>query len=217
MKTFAAKTIAEAWQQVVGLCLGHGLPQVIDRGSFVGGEITRLQLPYLCGEIEYPTADMVPATRPGIPPVSSPATLEQYFAEYLIGTRPPAPNEAYTYASRIGDQLQAAMDILARAPGTNQASVVVARPEDLTLTDPACLRVLDFKVVAGALNLCSFWRSHDLWAGFPVNLGGLALLLAHVAEYADLPVGRLQYCSTGTHLYSYQLDLARAQVGGDPA
>lgn len=213
MKTWIdAKTITEAWQQLLALAMDHGYRQDIQRGSFAG-DAYRLQLPFVAGTIEYPLQDMIPMTRPGIPPVCTTESVEQYFAEYLVGTRLPAANEVYTYATRIQDQLQTVMDMLAATPDTNQASIIVGRPEDVTLGDPACLRALDFKAHGGALHLCSFWRSHDAWAGFPTNLGGLAMLLAYVAEYAGLEVGTLYYSSHGTHLYSYQLELANGQIG----
>lgn len=206
-----ATTNADAWHQLLAMVEDRCYRQEIDRGSFAG-EAYRLQLPPIMAEITHPHLDMVPDFRPGVSPTTSIATIDTYFQEYILGTRKPTKNESYTYATRIGLQLPFAMEALAETPGTNQASIAVCRPEDLTIDDPACLRTIDFKAWDGRLYMSTFWRSHDLWAGFLTNLGGLAMLLAYVAEYAGLEVGHHCYFSSGTHLYSYQLDQFNAQV-----
>lgn len=208
-----ATTNSDAWQQLLRQFLAEGwYRQDIQRGSFAG-EAHRRQLPPVAVMISHPLADMVPDFRPGVAPTTSVETIDTYFSEYLVGTRRPTEHESYTYASRIGLQLPFAMEALAATPETNQVSISVGRPEDMTIDDPACLRLIDFKSFGGELHMSTFWRSHDLWSGFLTNLGGLSLLLAHVSEYAGLRPGAHYYFSAGTHLYSYQMEQYRLQVG----
>ena len=78
------------------------------------------------------------------------------------------------------------------------------------------VRLLDFKAIpAGddlALTVTCYFRSWDLWAGFPTNLGGLELLKAYVASEAGLKNGPLYAYSSGAHIYGYQEDIARIRT-----
>lgn len=213
MDHIKATTNVDLWWSILSRLMdkSRSYIQPIKKGSFAG-EAYRVQLPFVAGTIYNPLDDMVPQTRSGIPPVTNTDTIQQYFEEYIIGTKPPTTNESYTYASRIGMQLPKVMDMLRDYPDTNQAAIIVGHSEDLDLHDPACLRAINFKVVNNQLELTSFWRSNDVWAGFPTNLGGLSLLLSHVAEYIGKEVGAMNYCCDGAHVYSYQLELVKQQL-----
>ncbi len=107
--------------------------------------------------------------------------------------------------------------------------------------DPPCLRLIDFKVVPVqtwgyqnpegwqprfegdqgvrvliheelALTLTAYFRSWDLWAGFPVNLGGLELLKQYVASECGLVNGPMYAYSAGAHIYGYAEDMARIRT-----
>jgi len=158
---------------------------------------------------------MIPVMPPGCtaPPPTTMDYIQEYFVDYLLGGRLPAENESYTYASRIGDQLPKAIEMLRNTPNTNQASIVVGRPEDLDLEDPACLRAIDFKVHHGKLDVATFWRSWDLWAGLPTNLGGLALMMEYVSQETGVQTGTLRAASQGAHAYGYQIPFLKARMG----
>ncbi len=202
-----AKTIPEARALALDQILMCGDVQFIQRGSFAN-EAFRIQLPYLTIQITNHTFDRVP-----VPPTKDwpkEMTLKHgaaYYDRYILGSSPPSKNETYTYASRISeeDQLVNVMNMLLDTPLTNQAVVTVGRPEDVLLDDPACLRTLQFMYTGDKLNLHSYWRSHDVFAGLPENFFGLSCLLEDVAAYAQLPCGSLYYYSAGAHIYSYQL------------
>jgi thymidylate synthase len=80
-----------------------------------------------------------------------------------------------------------------------------------------CMRLLDFKVIndAGINYLClsTVFRSWDLYAGWPENMGGLALLMEYVAMELEVQVGALSYQSKGLHCYDYQLDPLMRRIG----
>ena len=210
MIQITANTIAEFQVQAI-IALTHSYQaykQRIDRGSFEKGDTYRLQAT-IVGEILTPWIDTVP-----VPPGkywNPDDTMEaciNYFTSYILGGLPVGPNEDYTYAERIarGDQLSNVMEMLKKTPNTNQACITIAAPEDTYIHDPACLRHIDFKYVDGELVMHVYWRSHDLFRGFPKNMVGLHLLHQSVAEYAELKQGKICYYSSGAHVYSYQLD-----------
>lgn len=197
-----ATSISEFWWAAVCMAADNGYRQDIERGSFAG-EAYRRQLPWLSGEITSPLFDMIPVAPEGWVVPTTREQAERYFHDYLLHGRQPHANETYTYATRIGWQLDEVVAMLKDTPQTNQASITVGRPEDLRLEHPACLRLIDFKAVAGRLNLASFWRSHDLYSGLPENLAGLAMLQEVVAELSGLTVGSMYYATQGGHIYSH--------------
>jgi thymidylate synthase len=69
-----------------------------------------------------------------------------------------------------------------------------------------CLRGIDFKIKEGYLIMSVVFRSWDLYAGFPENMGGMALLNEYVAAQLDIKPGPLAFTSAGLHLYDYQID-----------
>lgn len=122
-----------------------------------------------------------------------------------------------------GTQLERTIEILKETPLTNQAVVEIGSPEDFDICigndgnlDPPCLRLLDFKAIPDGsdlvLTLSCYFRSWDLWAGFPSNLGGLELLKQYVAEEAGLKNGPMYAYSAGAHIYGYQEELARIRT-----
>lgn len=75
--------------------------------------------------------------------------------------------------------------------------------------DPACLRVLDFRLdQAGKLHLIIYFRSWDLWGGFPANLAGLQLLNEYVAQQIGAEPGKFIASSKGLHLYDHAIQVA---------
>jgi len=69
-----------------------------------------------------------------------------------------------------------------------------------------CLRGIDFKIKEGYLIMSVVFRSWDLYAGFPENMGGMALLNEYVAEQLGITPGPLCFTSAGLHLYDYQIE-----------
>ncbi len=225
-----AKSISDAWFQLIYNIFDRSYTQKIQKGSFEK-EQYRLQYPSIAVYIEHPAEDMVPIIPPalGIPSPTTMEYIEDYFAAYLMDPEL-SENETYKYASRIqhpmpkgGTQLDRVIEMLKNTPLTNQAIVEIGSPDDHDVCigndgklDPPCLRLLDFKVVPQedelVLSLSCYFRSWDLWAGFPTNLGGLELLKAYVASEAGLKSGPLYAYSAGAHIYGYQEDIARIRT-----
>ncbi|OQB41143.1 MAG: Thymidylate synthase [candidate division CPR1 bacterium ADurb.Bin160] len=87
--------------------------------------------------------------------------------------------------------------------------------ENIRGTSP-CLRLLHFKILQengeNFLVLKCFMRSNDLWSGWPVNIGGFALLQEFVAQELKISVGPMIYSSAGCHIYDFQLDVLNARI-----
>jgi thymidylate synthase len=225
-----AKTISDAWFQLIYNLFDNSYTQTIQKGSFEK-EQYRLQYPGIAVSIEHPGEDMVPIMPPGsnLPAPTTMEYIENYFANYLMDPTL-SENETYKYASRIhhpmpegGTQLQRVIDMLRETPLTNQAIVEIGDPKDHDICygndgklDPPCLRLLDFKAVPEGkelrLTVSCYFRSWDLWAGFPTNLGGIELLKNYVAGEAGLTGGAIYAYSAGAHIYGYQEDLARLRT-----
>jgi thymidylate synthase len=225
-----AKTISDAWFQLIYNLFDNAYTQKIQKGSFEDVEY-RLQYSGIAVYIEHPYYDMVPTIPPGlgIPAPTTKEYIEDYFVNYLMNPEL-SENETYRYSSRIhhrmpkgGTQLERVIEVLRETPLTNQAVVEIATPDDLDICygndgklDPPCLRLLDFKVIpVGAelmLTVSAYFRSWDLWAGFPTNLGGIELLKQFVAGETALKNGPMYAYSAGAHIYGYQEEIARLRT-----
>jgi thymidylate synthase len=196
-KTMNFKTISDAFNFLTSET--HGLATyetTISRGSFENSSITRLQFETVSFTITEPLNFTL------LPRNLTAAAVQAYYEHYILGTKPRAENESYTYAERIQLQLPTVMEMLRLTPNTNQAAITVAQPSDIHLSDPPCLRELTFKLIPSlGLQLTSFWRSNDLGSAFLWNQVSMALLLRDVAEYAEKPAARLVYHSDGLHTY----------------
>ncbi len=92
---------------------------------------------------------------------------------------------------------------------TNQAFMAVGDAESLKLTDPPCLRMIDTRIRYGKLHFIIYFRSWDLWAGFPSNLAGIQLLKEYMASEIGVEDGEMICMSKGMHLYEYVWETAR--------
>ena len=90
----------------------------------------------------------------------------------------------------------------------NQMVLQVAQPTDMLLKDPPCLRHIDTRIQDGKLHFFPYFRSWDLWGGFPANLAAIELLKQYVAGSIGVENGEIIAASKGLHLYSYVWELA---------
>lgn len=162
----------------------------------------------------------------GVPAPTTMDYVNDYFVKYLMDPTL-GENETYKYASRInapmpkgGTQLERVVEMLKKTPQTNQATIEIGTPEDLDSCigndgklDPPCLRLISFKVLLGnKLAVSVFFRSWDLWAGFPSNLAGIELLKQYVSQEAGLENGPMYAYSDGLHIYGYQVDIVNSRL-----
>jgi thymidylate synthase len=213
--TIEATDIQDAWFQCINQILSVGFKYEIQHGSYVGQ--TRLEFDQITILIRHPYQEPYDLMLPQIPdglgipnPVSN-GYVEQYLP-YLM-TDHIEPDEQYTYGERIYKQVSHFIQLLKNTPKTNQAILQVAKPTDCLLSDPPCLRHIDMRIKDGKLIFYPYFRSWDLWGGFPANLAGIAVLQKSMADEIGVLSGPICASSKGLHIYGYVEELARLRCG----
>ncbi len=235
-----ARDLPDAWFQCVYEVMDKGHEYVIDHGSYAGQK--RLEFDYITVHIRYPGVRPlipdIPASL-GIPNPVADGYVEEYLP-YLM-TPKKQPNEDYTYGERLagwsylamadgrgleGDppqeekierrvvnQIEEIVNMYkTKGHGTNQAAMTVSIPSDILLGDPPCLRHIDTRIQDGKLHFMVYFRSWDLWNGFPANLGGIQLLKEYMATEIGVDDGEIIAASKGLHLYDYVWELAQLRT-----
>jgi thymidylate synthase len=95
----------------------------------------------------------------------------------------------------------------------NQMVLQVAQPSDGLLKDPPCLRQIDTRIQDNKLHFIVYFRSWDLWAGFPANLAAIQLMKEYMAAEIGVEDGSMVASSKGLHLYNYVWQLAETIRG----
>ncbi len=70
-------------------------------------------------------------------------------------------------------------------------------------TSSQCLRGIDTWVDEGQLNFWCYFRSWDLWGGFPVNLGGIQLVKEYMASSIGVKDGYMMVSCKDLHIYEH--------------
>lgn len=237
-----ATTLPDAWYQALYKCVEVGRKFVIDKGSYEGQErlefdyITiRIKYPHVL-----PLLPEIPSHY-NIPNPVDLEFLDDYLPYLLTGAV--KDGEAYTYGQRLTNspvtynkfELKVKeifisepfintskfinqVDLLIwtyknKGYRNNQMCLQVAKPDDMLLNDPPCLRHIDTKIQDGKLYFFPYFRSWDLWGGFPANLAALELMKQYVASEIGVENGEMIVSSKGLHLYNYVWNLAELVRG----
>lgn len=224
------RDIPDAWFQLLYRILVDGSVHIIDRGSYAGQK--RLEFDYFTVKINYPeTLPLIPQIPEhyGIPnPVA-----DDYLDEYLpyLMTAEKEPGEDYTYGERLVagailydkqlysphdiyggevDQIQTIINTYKKhGYRNNQMILQVGQPGDILLEDPPCLRHIDTRIQDDTLHFFVYFRSWDLWGGFPANLAAIEMLKQYMAAEIGVDNGEIIAASKGLHLYDYSFDIAK--------
>lgn len=201
----------DAWFATLKEVMKNGRTYTVEKGSFEGTQ--RRQLDTLVLHVSHPfVRPLAPVVPAGIPAPTSDEYIERYAAQYLLSPDI-SPQEKYTYGARLHEQLLAAIERLRATPNSNQVCIEVAQPSDFWLDDPPCLRLIQFQAREKRLDMYCYFRSWEVWAGLPTNLGGLQLVKEFVAGECNLIDRELWAFSPGAHLYDYSWELAIARLG----
>ncbi len=203
-----ARDLAEAWFLCLRKTLNEGYEYKIDRGSYAGQR--RKELDLVVVQVRNPgTRPLVPDIPQGVPPPTSMEYVESYLP-YLM-TAHKGEGEQYTYGQYLEEQIPKVIEMYKKdGYDTNQAFMAVGGKESISLPDPPCLRGIDTRIRDGRLKFIVYFRSWDLWAGFPSNLAAIQLLKEYMAGEIGVKDGELLAMSKGLHLYEYAWELARA-------
>ena len=208
-----ARNIDDAYFLLLRNLFQRGKIYIVERGSYEGHK--RLEFDYLTLQITNPEdRPLSPIVPQGIPPVTTEEDIYNYTARYIFGETK-EKNEEYTYADYIVPQIPKIINILKEGgAGTNQAIISVCDVKSIDLKHPPCLRQIQCKINNEKLDFFTYWRSHDLFSGFPENMGGLQLLKEYIANELNVLPGETIESSFGAHAYDITWSLALARLGG---
>ena len=207
-----ARDLPDAWFQCVYALLENGRRYIIDHGSYKGQQ--RLEFDHVTVHVTHPgTRPLLPDIPPaiGIPNPVADGYLESYLPYLMTSVK--QPGEDYTYGERLERQIEDVINMYRNnGHGTNQACMEVGQPTDTGLDDPPCLRLVDTRISDGRLHFFLYFRSWDLWNGFPANLGAVQLMKEYMAEEIGVDDGEIIAASKGLHLYDYAWELAELRT-----
>jgi len=223
-----ATTLNDAWHQLLFAIVDKGHQYQVDAGSYAGQ--TRLEFDWVDIHVKYPGMRPLTPQIPeglGIPVPCSEEYATKKYPLYLM-TNDRNYNEAYTYGERLigpnekwpdtgtkykTNQIQVVIDTFKRVgDGWNQGCMEIGMPDDCGTKDPPCLRLIDCRVRDGVLHFFMYFRSWDLWNGFPVNMAGLQILKEHMASEIGVDDGEIIVCSKGLHVYDHCFDVLKVRT-----
>ena len=209
--TVEARDLSEAWFLCLRKTLEKGHEYKIERGSYAGQYRKEMDLAVV--KITNPsTRPLIPSVPQGVPVPSTMEYVESYLPYLMTAHR--AEGEQYTYGQYLEKQIDEVIRIYKEEGyNTNQAFMTVGDPQAIYLEDPPCFRSIDTRIRHGKLNFVCYFRSWDLWAGFPSNLAAMQLLKEYMAGEIGVEDGEIIAMSKGLHLYDYSWELAKTVAG----
>lgn len=215
-----ATTIPDAWFQCLYTLIdevqkpdGAARRYTVQTGSNPGAD--RLELDFAAVHIKHPGVRPLLPQMPehlNLPPVAD----EQYLAEYMPYLLSPVkqPNEHYTYGERLQLAWQFVIDYYRQhGPNTNRMCMEIGRPEDIFFYEQPdgsspCLRLVDTRISDNKLHWIVYFRSWNLWNGFPVNLAGLQQAKEIMAAEIGVDDGEIIALSKGLNIRDYNIEVA---------
>ncbi len=206
-----ARDLSEGWFLCLRKTLEEGYEYKIERGSYA--DQRRKELDLVVVKISNPgNRPLTPDVPAGVPAPTTMAYIENYLPYLMTAHR--AEGEQYTYGQYLEKQIAEVIKMYNKdGYNTNQAYMSVGNERSIFLTDPPCLRGIDTRVRYGKLHFIAYFRSWDLWAGFPSNLAAIQLMKEYMASEIGVEDGELIAMSKGMHLYEYSWELAKTAAG----
>ncbi len=206
ISVIVARDLSEAWFLCLRKTLTEGSEYKIERGSYAGQN--RKELDFAVVQVMNPgTRPLAPDVPEGIPPPTSMEYVEGYLP-YLM-TAHKGKGEQYTYGQYLETQIVEVIRMYTEnGHNTNQAFMAVGDSQSIFLSDPPCLRGIDTRIRDNRLHFIVYFRSWDLWAGFPSNLAAMQLLKEYMAGEIGVDDGEIIASSKGLHLYEYAWEQA---------
>lgn len=215
-----ATTIPDAWFQCLYTLFeelnkpdGAARRYKVDTGSNPGTD--RVELDMVMVHIKHPGVRPLLPQMPehlDIPPVADEEYLKDYML-YLLSSEK-QEGEHYTYGERLQVAWQYVIDYYkAFGTNTNRMCMEIGRPEDIFFYNKEdgsspCMRLVDTRIIDNKLNWIVYFRSWNLWSGFPSNLAGLQQAKEIMAMEIDAEDGELIAVSKGLNIREYNLEVA---------
>lgn len=129
----------------------------------------------------------------------------------------------------VPNQLQWCIDhYKSKGFGNNHCYIQVGYPESNNAYDQPyenesergtspCLRGIDIKIIeengVHKLLFHVYFRSQDLYGAWPVNMGGITMLMEYMVNELNIEVGFLSFSALKLHCYDFQLEAVRSRLG----
>lgn len=211
LTVIVARDLPEAWFLCCKRVMEEGREYTIDAGSFAGQK--RKEFDLVVVKVAYPaTRPLVPDTPLGIPLPTTMDYVESYLP-YLMCPKE-KDKESYTYGDCISVQIpEVIKKYKEEGFNNNRCCMSVGDKNSIYLEHSQCLRLIDTRILDGKLNFVVYFRSWDLWGGFPANLAAIQLMKEYIGgELPGVLDGELIAFSKGLHLYDHCWELAKALV-----
>lgn len=131
--------------------------------------------------------------------------LLQYYPQLVTGMQ--VIDVSYTYGQRLRsygsiDQIRKLIDLLKKTPFSRRAiSVLYNVNQDIDSENAPCLVLIQCLVQEDKLFMTAYFRSHDLFDGWPKNSFGLLKLQKYICEEVNIERGSLTIISNSAHVY----------------
>lgn len=147
--------------------------------------------------------------------IGGPRELEQYRQEMLDGILDfeiERGNWAYTYHSRMAEQIPFIVEELRRNPYSRRAVIDVRTLEDIGSPDPACLQHIQYYIRKGKLHCKVLFRSNDACKATFMNAFALIMLQKRIADELGVPMGSYTHRANSFHCYDRDLPMLQGYV-----
>jgi thymidylate synthase len=136
-------------------------------------------------------------------------TGEKGTADYTYGERlwnfPKTKGQDYKY-NQVDDVI---VDFLTRYPTDRAAYAVNFGIQDHTAKSSPCMCLVQATNVDEKLDLTAYFRSHDIFGGWLLNVFGLRTLQKYIADKLGWPIGNLTVYSNCAHIYDNNWPIAQ--------
>ena len=222
--------LEDAWVRFMYHAIAVGRPYMVTEGSRAGQH--RLTMDVAIATIHRPELrPLYPLGKPGqVVPIDE-AAIQKYFEKYVYSTSPPEPNEHYNYSDYLTPLANAIMDYYAtKGFGNAHCTMRVGEPfcfldyndeykDETSRKTTPCLLSIDTRIIDNRLCFYVYYRSWDLFSGYPLNNAGFQLLKETMAGYISVQTGKELFVGPTVtickdlHLYEEDIPAAAGWTG----
>lgn len=102
------------------------------------------------------------------------------------------------------NQIEEAIKILRATPDSTRPVISLWNPSNgMNAKDGPCMVLVHPTIRDSALHLCAYFRTQDMYLGYPRNAAGLIELLRQMAEELGVEVGTVTLVSANAHFYDH--------------
>ena len=196
-----ADTVAQTWLKILNLIQRYGKTEKTRYAS--NNELKEIINLTAVINKEDPDKEYFPHYLP-----FSMGELKAYYPEMLTKRR--IPGAAYNYGARMRDQegvnqIQEIMDLLKRRPFSKKAFAVLYRADDWVKADTSdtpCMTQVHARVTQNKLFFTAYFRSQDMFHGWPRNAFALRKVQKEIATGAGYEMGPLTMITMSAHMYA---------------